>query len=134
MQHALVALLLPTLFATTPTRAPSPASAAPRMLEIEIVEKPAGGKTSRTRMELPANAKLDARVANDGLNGRICTVEAHLDRDRGESSIELRCRQHGSPDSLAIEARPSLVLGKRITLAKIDRPDGGTVEVTAVAR
>lgn len=131
MQHALVAILLP-LFAATPTRAPAPA-ASPRMLEIEIVEKPASGKTTRTRMELPANAKLDARVANDGATGRSCTVEAHHDKDRG-SSIELRCRQPGAPDSLAIEARPDLVVGKRITLAKIDRPDGGTVEVTAVAR
>ncbi|HWB74970.1 MAG TPA: hypothetical protein VG755_08435 [Nannocystaceae bacterium] len=132
MQHALFAILLPTLFAATPTRAPAP-SASPRMLEIEIVEKPAGGKTTRTRLELPANAKLDARVTNDGTSGRSCTVDAQHDKDRG-SSIELRCRQPGGPDSLAIEARPDLVVGKRITLAKIDRPDGGTVEVTAVAR
>lgn len=137
MQHAtaLLELLLPTLLAaTSPTRAPEPGmrpSAVVHSIEIEIVEKPSSGKRTRTRLELPANAKLQARVLGEGTSGQLCTVESEHQPDRGTLRIELDCRVPGRPDTLSLEARPTMALGKRVSLAKIDRPDGGTTEISA---
>jgi len=140
MQHAtaLLELLLPALLAAaSPTRAPEPGtrpSAIVHSVEIEIVEKPASGKPTRTRLELPANAKLQARVLGEGSSGQLCTVESEHHADRGTMSIELDCRVPGRPESLSLDARPTMALGKRVSLAKIDRPDGGTTEISATLR
>jgi len=133
---ALLELLLPTLLAATPTRAPEAvlrASTPARTVEIEIVEKPEGGKRSRSRLELPANGKLEAWVES-GARRRECKLASRHDASRGELVIDLRCRDQGTPDELAVWAQPSLVIGKRSILAKIERPDGGSTEVSATLR
>jgi hypothetical protein len=122
MQHAVLELLLPILFAATPTRTAT--ADAPRTVELDIVEKPKGGKRSEIHFLLLVNGKAEVDVADDP-HRRTCKVESQYDRDHGESWIRLDCGE------LELELRPKVAVGKRTVLAKIERPDGGTVEVGA---
>lgn len=128
-------LLLPILLG--PTRAPMTAvelHAAPATVEITIVEHVRGEKPTRTQLELPDQGKLQLWVAS-GDARRFCEVQTAHDTGRGELFVALRCRGGTSgPDELSVEARPRAKAGKSMLLAKLERADGRTLEVTAKLR
>jgi hypothetical protein len=124
-------LLLPILLG--PTRAPSPAVElhAAHSVEITIVERARGEKPTRTELELPANGKLQLWVAS-GDARRFCEVQTTLDDRSAELFVALRCRNGVTgPDDLSVEARPQARPGKPMLLAKLERADGRSLEVTA---
>lgn len=132
----LAELLLPIFLGTEPTRAPtSPVEIrAAASVEITIVERARGERPTRTQLELPDDGKLQLWVAS-GDARRFCEVETAHDERRGELFIALRCRPGTSgPDELSIQARPRSRRGKSMLLAKLERADGRSLEVTATLR
>ena len=124
--HLLVPLLAPLLLAGPPhaTRARDD-----DRVSFEIVETAKGAK-HRTRLELPANGKIEAWT-EEGAESRFCQVESEIDRSRARRKVHLKCKR--SPATaiadLDVEAEPPVDVRGRLVLADIERPDGLRIEV-----
>jgi len=103
-------------------------------VELTIVEHARGARPTRTRLELPADGKVELWVA-DGDERRFCEAETAHDVRAAELFISLRCRASlGSPPMLTVQARPPAKKGVSMTLAKLERADGRSLEITAKLR
>ncbi len=143
--HAILAeLLLPLLLAPAPApqiartavwRTAVERTAVERTtVELTIVEHARGARPTRTRLELPADGKVELWVA-DGDERRFCEAETAHDVRAAELFISLRCRASlGSPPMLTVQARPPAKKGVSMTLAKLERADGRSLEITAKLR
>lgn len=131
----LAELLFPLLLGNT--RAPSNSVDLHRdahSVQITITERARGERPARTQIELSDQGKVHLWVAS-GEARRFCEVETARDSRSDELVIELRCSpDRNAREDLSVEARAAARRGKTMVLARLERADGHTLEVTATLR
>jgi len=129
----LAELILPSLLGTT--RAPTTPVDRDHTgtVELTIVED-GPGRPVRTEVELAEQGKAELWVA-DGDARRFCEIETSRHADQDELFVAVRCRATtNGPDDLCVQARGKINKGGKMTIAKLKRADGRSLEITAKLR
>lgn len=129
----LAELILPILLGTT--RAPAPPVDRDHTSTVELTILEDGrGRPVRTEVELSEQGKAELWVA-EGEARRFCEIETSRHADQDELFVALRCRATTSgPDELRVQARGKIKKGGKMTIAKLKRADGRSLEITAKLR
>jgi hypothetical protein len=126
-------LILPILVGTTRAPAAPVVRDHATTVELSIVED-GRGRPVRTEVELAEQGKAELWVA-EGEARRFCEIETSRNADRDELFVALRCgATNRGPDELRVQARGNVKKGGKMTIAKLKRADGRTLEVTAKLR
>jgi hypothetical protein len=129
----LAELILPILLGTT--RAPTTPIDRDHTTTVELsIVEDGRGRPVRTEVELAEQGKAELWVA-EGEARRFCEIETSRNGDRDELFVALRCRATtNGPDELRVQARGTVKKGGKMTIAKLKRADGRSLEVTAKLR
>jgi hypothetical protein len=129
----LAELILPILLGTS--RAPTTPVVRDHTTTVELsIVEDGRGRAVRTKVELAEQGKAELWVA-EGEARRFCEIETSRHADQDELFVALRCRATtNGPDELRVQARGTVRKGGKLTIAKLERADGRSLEITAKLR
>jgi hypothetical protein len=104
-----------------------------RRVELELKERTAAGATATLRATLGSAVGTPGQLALETSGGVY--YKLRLRRDHGRVlHLELDRSQRGPGGEIKLQAAAALEAGKRALLARMTRPDGSALEITAALR
>jgi hypothetical protein len=132
----------PSLVSAAPDKPPARAASGP-VLHLDVVDRTSSGTRQTVRLSLPL-----AERGSSSVEARAGSSEYHLSVGRdgapetpGPLRIDLRRtdqRRHSETadqrSDLRLDVRVTLQRGERALIARLERPDGSTTDVSAALR
>lgn len=133
----------PSLAGAAPPKPPPARAASSPVLHVDVVDRASGGARQNVRLSLPLGqtgvSSIETRAGSSEYQLRV-----HRDgapETPGPLRIDLRrtdLRRHSESadqrSDLRLDVRVSLQRGERALIARLERPDGSTTDVSAALR